>query len=87
MSGLLGGASSSAQMIHDPRRLRLKRLIRRIHCTNTYVLTHDSIWVELFCTRLDNRPLGQPHPSSARPCPSSTTRSTTLPSTRMGTAA
>jgi hypothetical protein len=58
VSGLLGGASSSAQMIYDPRRLQLKGLIRPIQRTNTYVLTPDSIRVALFCTRLYNRPVG-----------------------------
>jgi len=58
VSGLLGGAYSSAQMTYDLRRLRLKGLIRRIERSNRYVLTPDGIRVAVFYTKLHNRLLG-----------------------------
>jgi hypothetical protein len=58
VSGLLGGAYSSAQMTYDLRRLRLKGLIRRIERTNRYVLTGDGIRVAVFYTKLHHRLLG-----------------------------
>jgi hypothetical protein len=58
VSGLLGGAYSSAQMTYDLRRLRLNGLIRRIERTNRYVLTPDGGRVAVFSTKLHNRLLG-----------------------------
>jgi hypothetical protein len=58
VSGLLGGADSSAQMTDDLRRLRLKGLIRRIEHSNRYVLTPDGIRVAVFSTKLHHRLLG-----------------------------
>lgn len=58
MSGLLGGAYTSAQMTYDLRRLRLKGLIRRIERTNRYVLTAEGIRVAVFYTKLHHRLLG-----------------------------
>jgi hypothetical protein len=89
VSGLLGGAYSSAQMTYDLRRLRLKGLIRRIERTNRYVLTPDGVRMAVFYTKLHNRLLGpywpptghQPHPSFATPCASSTAGSRTTSST------
>jgi hypothetical protein len=58
VSGLLGGAYTSAQMTYDLRRLRLKGLIRRIERTNRYVLTAEGIRVAVFYTKLHHRLLG-----------------------------
>jgi hypothetical protein len=58
VSGLLGGAYSSAQMTYDLRRLRLKGLIRRIEHSNRYVLTPDGIRMAVFYTKLHHRLLG-----------------------------
>ena len=58
VSGLLGGAYSSAQMTYDLRRLRLKGLIRRIEHSNRYVLTPDGLRVAVFYTKLHHRLLG-----------------------------
>jgi hypothetical protein len=88
VSGLLGGAYTAAQMTYDLRRLPLKGLIRRIERTNRYVLTPDGIRVAVY-TKLHNRLLSpllaadghQVLPSFARPCASSTGRSTTTSTT------
>ena len=58
MSGLLGGAYTSAQMTYDLRRLRLKGLIRRIEHSHRYVLTGDGLRVAVFYTKLHHRLLG-----------------------------
>jgi hypothetical protein len=58
VSGLPGGAYSSAQMTYDLRRLRRKGLIRRIEHTNRYVLTGDGVRVAVFYTKLHHRLLG-----------------------------
>jgi hypothetical protein len=84
VSGLLGGAYSSAQVTYDLRRLRLKGLTRRIEHSNRYVLTAEGVRVVVFYTKLYNRLLGPllaadrppAHPTSATPCASSTAGST-----------
>jgi hypothetical protein len=84
VSGLLGGAYTSAQMTYDLRRLRLKGLIRRIEHSHRYVLTGDGLRMAVFYTKLHHRLLGpcwpptghRPHPTSATPCASSTAGST-----------
>ena len=58
VSGLLGGAYSSAQVTYDLRRLRLKGLTRRIEHSNRYVLTAEGVRVVVFYTKLYNRLLG-----------------------------
>jgi len=55
MTGLLHAPHTPGQMTYDLRRLRLADLIRRIECTNTYVLTPDGIKFAVFYTKLHNR--------------------------------
>jgi hypothetical protein len=69
VSGLLGGAYSSAQMTYDLRRLRLKGLIRRIERSNRYVLTPEGVRVAVFYTKLHNRLLGPLLAADRRPAP------------------
>ena len=55
MTGLLHASYTPGQMTYDLRRLRLAGLIRRIECTNRYVLTPDGTKVAVFYTKLHNR--------------------------------
>jgi hypothetical protein len=69
VSGLLGGAYSSAQMTYDLRRLRLKGLIQRIEHSNRYVLTPDGLRVAVFYTKLHHRLLGPLLAADRAPAP------------------
>ena len=52
---LLGSDYRPNQMTYDLRRLRLAGLIRRLPHTNRYTLTHDSIRIAVFYTKIYNR--------------------------------
>jgi len=55
IAGLLGSAYTPGQMTYDLRRLRLNGLIRRLPCTNRYVLTADGVRIAVFYTKVYNR--------------------------------
>ena len=54
-AGLLGSDYRPGQMTYDLRRLRLNGLIRRLPCSNRYMLTDDGIRIAIFYTKIYNR--------------------------------
>ncbi len=90
MSEPLGGVYDTVQCTYDPRRLRLKGLIRRLPHSHTDAHTSEGVRWALFYTKLQDRLLGpllaadQP-PASVelrRAFASSTTPSTTTSMSR-----
>lgn len=57
VAGLLGAPYTAAQMTYDLRRLRRKGLLRRLHRSQTYVLTADGVRVAIFYTKVYGRVL------------------------------
>jgi len=69
VSQLLGVTYTMSQASYDLRRLRLKRLIRRLPHSNTYVLTDDGLRVAIFYTKVHDRLLRPLLAANAAPAP------------------